>query len=624
MAISVPNLIKEKKFPYIFTFFVLFVCATIVLYANDSPFPSFSIADLQKQSDTSFAPPIEHSVETLDSPSGPPHDSDGTDASKGEGIGSYIGVWKGKERKGSAPVINFGGITDMKWEMCKGPLATDLIPCLDNVKAIKALQSRRHMEHRERHCPKSSLKCLVPIPKGYKMPIPWPKSRDMIWYDNVPHDKLVDYKKDQNWVKKDGDLLLFPGGGTQFKDGVSNYIDFIEKASPLIHWGRRTRVVLDVGCGVASFGGYLLDKQVITMSFAPKDEHEAQIQFALERGIPATLSVIGTKKLTYPDNAFDLIHCARCRVHWDADGGKPLFELNRILRPGGLFVWSATPVYRKDDRDKNVWQSMTTITQSMCWKEVSKMTDSTGIGLVIYQKPDSSTCYEQRERQDPPMCDQNVTKHTSWYVPLSGCLSRLPVDSNGSLVSWPVPWPMRLNQPPSLSSNPDALDMFLMDSKHWSVLVSDVYLNAKFLNWSSVRNVMDMNAGKGGFGAALVDLPFWVMNVVPFDAKDTLPIIFERGLIGVYHDWCESFNTYPRTYDLLHSSFLFKRLVQRCELVDVAVEIDRIVRPGGYVVIQDTMEMMHKLAALLRSLHWKTLLHQGQYLFARKSFWRPG
>ena len=62
------------------------------------------------------------------------------------------------------------------------------------------------------------------------------------------------------------------------------------------------------------------------MSFAPKDEHEAQIQFALERGIPATLSVIGTQKLTFPDNGFDLIHCARCRVHWDADGTSNFFS----------------------------------------------------------------------------------------------------------------------------------------------------------------------------------------------------------------------------------------------------------------------------------------------------------
>lgn len=40
---------------------------------------------------------------------------------------------------------------------------------------------------------------------------------------------LVEYKKDQNWVRKSGDYLVFPGGGTQFKEGVTNYIDFIEK-----------------------------------------------------------------------------------------------------------------------------------------------------------------------------------------------------------------------------------------------------------------------------------------------------------------------------------------------------------------------------------------------------------
>jgi SAM-dependent methyltransferase len=103
---------------------------------------------------------------------------------------------------------------------------------------------------------------------------------------------------------------------------------------PNIHWGIHTRTVLDVGCGVASFGGYLLDRNVITMSFAPKDEHEAQIQFALERGIPAFLAVIGTQKLPFPDNSFDVIHCARCRVHWYADGkyfGTLLYYLVVIL-----------------------------------------------------------------------------------------------------------------------------------------------------------------------------------------------------------------------------------------------------------------------------------------------------
>ena len=33
-------------------------------------------------------------------------------------------------------------------------------------------------------------------------------------------------------------------------------------------------------------------------------------------------------------------------------------ELNRILRPGGFFVWSATPVYRDDERDQNIWKGL--------------------------------------------------------------------------------------------------------------------------------------------------------------------------------------------------------------------------------------------------------------------------
>jgi hypothetical protein len=99
---------------------------------------------------------------------------------------------------------------------------------------------------------------------------------------------------------------------------------------PSIAWGKHTRVVLDVGCGVASFGGYLFDKDVITMSFAPKDEHEAQVQLALERGIPAFSAAMGTQRLVFPSNVFDTIHCARCRVAWHGDG-------NGSLSPESLY-----------------------------------------------------------------------------------------------------------------------------------------------------------------------------------------------------------------------------------------------------------------------------------------------
>lgn len=61
-------------------------------------------------------------------------------------------------------------------------------------------------------------------------------------------------------------------------------------------------------------------------------------------------------------------------------------------------------------------------------------------------------------------------------------------------------------------------------------------LNLK-LGTSSIRNVMDMNALFGGFAAALSSDPVSVMNVIPAHKPSTLGVIYDRGLIGTYHDW---------------------------------------------------------------------------------------
>lgn len=83
--------------------------------------------------------------------------------------------------------------------------------------------------------------------------------------------------------------------------------------------------VLDVGCGVASFSAYLLPLDIQTMSFAPKDGHENQIQFALERGIGAMISALATEQLPYPTSSFEMVHCSRCRVDWHENGISVLF-----------------------------------------------------------------------------------------------------------------------------------------------------------------------------------------------------------------------------------------------------------------------------------------------------------
>ncbi|KAG8066847.1 hypothetical protein GUJ93_ZPchr0004g39110 [Zizania palustris] len=460
------------------------------------------------------------------------------------------------------------------WKLCNAEAGADYIPCLDNLQAINKLRSTKHYEHRERHCPQHPPTCLVPLPEGYRNPIAWPKSRDQIWYNNVPHTKLVEYKGHQNWVKVSGELLTFPGGGTQFKHGALHYIDFIQEAKKDMAWGKRTRVVLDVGCGVASFGGYLFDRDVLTMSFAPKDEHEAQVQFALERGIPAISAVMGTKKLPFPSRVFDVVHCARCRVPWHIEGGKLLLELDRLLRPGGYFVWSATPVYQKLREDVEIWEAMSTLTRSMCWEMVNKVKDRVNrVGIAIFRKPIDNGCYEARSAANPPLCEEYNDPDAAWNISFQSCVHRLPVDPVIRGSQWPEEWPLRLEKPPYWLKNSEtgvygkpAPEDFQADYEHWKQVISNSYMNDLGIDWSAVRNVMDMKAVYGGFAAALRDHKLWVMNVIPIDSPDTLAIIYERGLFGLYHDWCESFSTYPRTYDLLHANHLFSKIKKRYDL----------------------------------------------------------
>ena len=44
---------------------------------------------------------------------------------------------------------------------------------------------------------------------------------------------------------------------------------------PDIGWGKKSRVILDVGCGVASFGGYLFERDVLAMSLESDDQNAA-------------------------------------------------------------------------------------------------------------------------------------------------------------------------------------------------------------------------------------------------------------------------------------------------------------------------------------------------------------
>lgn len=119
-----------------------------------------------------------------------------------------------------------------------------------------------------------------------------------------------------------------------------------------------------------------------------------------------------------------------------------MLELNRVLRPGGFFVWSATPVYQTLEEDVQIWKGnmrqnqkvnylisghsdqsmfsflhaeMSSLTANMCWELVTIQKDKlNSIGAAIYRKPRSNDCYEQRKHDSPPMCKNDDDPNAAW------------------------------------------------------------------------------------------------------------------------------------------------------------------------------------------------------------------
>lgn len=512
----------------------------------------------------------------------------------------------------------------------------DVTPCTDPKRWNRYPKLR--MAFRERHCPPRSerLQCLIPPPEGYKAPIPWPKSKDECWYKNVPYEWINTVKANQNWLKKQGEKFIFPGGGTMFPNGVSEYVDRLAELVPGIKDGT-IRTALDTGCGVASWGGDLLDRGILTMSLAPRDNHEAQVQFALERGVPAMLGIISTQRMPYPSNSFDMAHCSRCLIPWTEFAGVFLMEIDRVLRPGGFWVLSGPPINYQvhwkgwettEEAEKTLLDKIEKLLGDMCYKRYAMKGD-----LAVWQKPSDNSCYEDRnEDVYPPMCDDAIEPDASWYVPMRPCIIPQHAGMKALAVGATPLWPERLTTPPDRlrilhGSN---AGRFNEDTKLWKDRVAHYKRLVPELKQGAIRNVMDMYTAFGGFAAALNDDPVWVMNVNSPYAPNTLGIVYDRGLIGTYNDWCEAFSTYPRTYDLLHVAGLFSEEGHRCEMKDVMLEMDRILRPGGITIIRDGHAYLEQANLLGTAMRWKCTRHDTEVgpqdsdglLICRKSFWQ--
>ncbi|XP_075508685.1 LOW QUALITY PROTEIN: putative methyltransferase PMT18 [Primulina tabacum] len=516
---------------------------------------------------------------------------------------------------------------------------SEYTPCQDQQRGRKF--DRNMLKYRERHCPAKEelLRCLIPSPPNYKNPFKWPQSRDYAWYANIPHKELSVEKAVQNWIQVEGDRFRFPGGGTMFPRGADAYIDDINALIPLTDGTIRTAV--DTGCGVASWGAYLLKRNIIGMSFAPRDTHEAQVWFALERGVPAMIGIMGSQRLPYPARAFDMAHCSRCLIPWYNYDGLYLIEVDRILRPGGYWILSGPPIHwkkywrgweRTEDDLKQEQDSIEDVARRICWKKVVEKGD-----LSIWQKPINHVeCVKNRAVYNKPHMCKSDNPDAAWYKDMEICITPLPEVSSpdevagGALKKWPE---RAFAVPPRISSNsiPGITEKkFQEDNEMWKARLAHYKRIVSQIPQGLYRNVMDMNANFGGFAAALSKYPVWVMNVVPSNSEpDTLGVIYERGFIGTYQDWCEAFSTYPRTYDLIHAGGVFSIYQDRCELTYILLEMDRILRPEGTVIFRDGVEVLIKIKSITDGMKWQSQImdHESgpfnpeKILVATKTYW---
>ncbi|KAF6145925.1 hypothetical protein GIB67_000048 [Kingdonia uniflora] len=233
-----------------------------------------------------------------------------------------------------------------------------------------------------------------------------------------------------------GEKNSFLGGGIHFHYGADKYIALLANMPNFsknnLNNEGRIRTILDVGCGVACFGAYLLSFNIIAMYVAPNDVHQNHIQFSLERGIPTYLGVLGMKRLPYPRWSFELAHCSRCRIDWLQRDDILLLELDRLLKPGGYFAYLSPEAYAQDEEDLKIWREMSTLVERMCWKIATKRNQT-----VIWVKSLTNECYEESEPGTQLLvCRSDDDPDAAWEVPMEACIT--PYSDHKCFLSRPL------------------------------------------------------------------------------------------------------------------------------------------------------------------------------------------
>lgn len=181
---------------------------------------------------------------------------------------------------------------------------------------------------------------MMPAPSGIVRPPPWfPRSSGLYNYqlqgskgetpDHVPPKPKDDIERFDRWA------ATYDRSVRQrwyFRPVHSAMLDLIDRVKPIEPHGS----VLDIGCGTGRLLRTAASRWPGTRLFGV-DPAERMISEAARLSPNAAFHVACAEGLPFPDRSMDLVLSSLSFHHW-ADQSKGLREIQRVLRPGGLFA----------------------------------------------------------------------------------------------------------------------------------------------------------------------------------------------------------------------------------------------------------------------------------------------
>ena len=200
--------------------------------------------------------------------------------------------------------------------------------------------------------------CYVRKPENYTL---FFNRSERLW--NIPHGNIGKLNhsnkwfklqaEGQRWLSAEEEVLHFEeNGGTSMRHWGDNFAYLkllIQYTNIFSRCSNQTKpIILDTGAGTASLSAAARDVRggngsVNVLSYVPIDDYYRLGAMISERALPVFLHHFDGNKIPVPNASFDVVHCRWC---WHHTVGYDIWlrEVDRILNPGGVFVFTFVPM----------------------------------------------------------------------------------------------------------------------------------------------------------------------------------------------------------------------------------------------------------------------------------------